>query len=494
MTQLLKIKKDLFLFFSVFVTLNIIFMYYTTTFFIGNHDWDWVKGTTQVLSLSTGMFEARFGKFILNVFLFSGHVFPILNNLVSFMLLSLGAVLLTKYWKIEKNIHKFIVSISFCVSPFILGWLYFPINILGNFSAIPLVVGGLILIEKEKILPKIIAILFFILALGVYPSTMEMIFIVFFVRQIILKETNIRKVLKSFSTIILSLAIFKLLLIVLAHYHLIIANYYNIELNSIDDIIKKIPDFIKLFFSQLWTTIPFFPRMLKLTGITIIALALLTSIKNKKNIIFWFIICGVTILSSVLTPNMNETALMPRVNFYGLNFLYTGSIAILLSKKAIWRNFGYLFGLFYLVLSINESIYAQKVWHLGKISETNLVMRITNRIEEQITIPPLTPILTDEISLRPRYYDAKYDKTSPYILERSFVVRHIPSGMFNFYAPNTLFYSSSQIRELTPELYNYLKTVDTSWPNDKGLYIDENYAIIMSTRKGIESIKAQLPK
>ncbi|MBQ8750646.1 MAG: hypothetical protein IJZ30_03300 [Alphaproteobacteria bacterium] len=492
MKQLL--KNNMYLFFSVFITLNIIFLYYTTTFFIGNHDWDWVKGTTQVLSLSTGMFEARFGKFILNVLLFSGHIFPILNNFVSFILLSIGAVLLAKYWNINKLLSAFIVSISFTATPFILGWLYFPINILGNFSAIPLVVGGLILIEKEKILPKIIALLFFILALGVYPSTMEMIFIVFFVRQIILKETNIRKVLKSFSIIILSLAIFKLLLIVLAHYHLIMSNYYNMELNSINDIIRKIPEFIKLFFSQLWTTIPFFPRMLKLTGGIIVILALSSTIKNIRNIIFWFIICGATILSSVLTSNINETALMPRVNFYGLNFLYAGSIAILLMQKTIWRNFGYLFGLIYLVLSINESIYAQKVWHLGKISETNLVMRMSSRIEEKSKILPLTPILTDEISLRPKYYYNKFDKTTPYILERSFIVRHIPSGMFNFYAPNTLFYGSSQIRELTPDLYNYLRTVDTPWPNDKGLYIDNEYAVIMSTRKGIEAIKAQLPK
>ena len=47
------------LFWLVFAALNLVFLYYQVTFFIGNHDWDWVKGTTQVLRWDTGLFEGR---------------------------------------------------------------------------------------------------------------------------------------------------------------------------------------------------------------------------------------------------------------------------------------------------------------------------------------------------------------------------------------------------------------------------------------------------
>ena len=92
------------LFMLVFLTLNLLFVFYQTSFFIGNHDWDWVKGTDQILSINTGLFEARFSKFILNVILYGGQIFPILNNITAFALLSLGAVMLTNYWKIKRNI------------------------------------------------------------------------------------------------------------------------------------------------------------------------------------------------------------------------------------------------------------------------------------------------------------------------------------------------------------------------------------------------------
>ena len=111
MKSYLKNNQSIALFLSVFVALNITFLYYNFIFFIGNHDWDWVKGTTQVLSLNTGLFEARFAKFIFNTMLFSGHIFPIINNIVSFSFLSIGAVFICKYLKINNLIHSIIISL-----------------------------------------------------------------------------------------------------------------------------------------------------------------------------------------------------------------------------------------------------------------------------------------------------------------------------------------------------------------------------------------------
>ncbi len=487
-------NKNRSLFLSIFMALNIVFLPYIFSFFIGNHDWDWIKGVNQVLSLTTGMFEARFSKFILNVALFSGHVFPVLNTVVSFLFLAIGALLLINYLLIRTSTAKLLIGLICVLQPFILGWLYFPINTLGNFSAIVFVLGGLILSEKKTIYSSIIAILLFILALGVYPSVIEMILIVFSIKHIINKKRNDIFV-KSFITIVIALVLFKVLLIVLGNYKLIMTDYYNLKTTSIMYILQNLPQYLKLFFNQLYYSIPFIPRSLKFISLIVITLAILTTTKNKKDIFLWLIALGSTILSAVLTPNINEVAFQPRVNFYGLGYLYVGAFAIVLQNhRQSIKNIGFVLSIIYLVLCINQNLYAQKVWELGRTSETNLIIRMADRIEHDAKTLPLVPILADEISLRPRYYKEKYDKESPYLLERSFIVRHIPSGMFNFYAQNELFYSISLISTMTDELYNYLKTTTSVWPQNKSIYIDNNYAVIISTEKGLTAIKNQLPK
>jgi hypothetical protein len=173
------------LFMLVFIALNLVFAFYQISFFIGNHDWDWVKGTGQILSFNTGLFEARYSKFILNVILYGGQILPILNTLTAFALLSLGMVMLVNYWQIENKYAKSIIALIPCIMPYILGWMYFPINIIGNFMAIPFIIGGLMLIEKEKREYKIYGILCFLVALGVYPSVAETIIICFLIKQIL---------------------------------------------------------------------------------------------------------------------------------------------------------------------------------------------------------------------------------------------------------------------------------------------------------------------
>ena len=147
-----------------------------------------------------------------------------------------------------------------------------------------------------------------------------------------------------------------------------------------------------------------------------------------------------------------------------------------------------------LCISINNTIEAQKVWELGKTAELKLATRISSRIEENAKTLPLTPVIAGEYSLRQKYYNDKFDINSPYILERSFVVRHIPSGVYNFYAPNKLFFASSQIRNLKPEIYSFLQTASAPYPSLNSIYLDNEYAIVLLTQDGINAIQAQLPK
>ena len=485
-------QANLKLWMTYFITLNIVFLYYQTTFFIGNHDWDWIKGTTQVLTLSTGMFEGRYAKFILNILLYGGQILPFINTITAFGLLALGMVMFCRYWHIEKTSAQIIIGLYGSLSPFILGWLYFPINILGNFMAVPLVAVGLIAGEKHR---NLIATLCFIIALGVYPSVAELMIVGYMIQCILANKINLRVGLNILGTMIL----FKGILIVLSHYGIIYSDYYNLKMQSISEIGENIFQIIKACLRQLGVSIPFYPLSIKGCGAIMIITSIVSSVytaKSKGKILgLWGCAVAATILSYTLTPMHEEVFAAPRVNFYGLNFLYVGSLAILLSGKKVSRNFGMILGIIGIILSVQQDFYAQKVWHFGRTGEQYMVDRITHTILDQTQDDKKrVPIIAGEISLRPKYYIETYDIAGPYVLSRSFVVRHIPSGMYNFYTSKPLFANQSVITEMSPELYRYLSENKQLWPSAQSLYTDEKYIILMLTAEGQKMIRAQLPK
>lgn len=484
-------KDQIRLWLFLFCSLNILFSYYQIHFFWGNHDWDWVKGTTQVLSLNTGMFEGRFAKFILNVILFGGQILPILNSLVAFALLALGSVFLVEYWQIKDIKVKFVIALLPILSPFILGWLYFPINILGNFAAMVLVTAGLCLAEKRAVY-KVAAVICWLSALGVYPSVMEMIIICFCFRYI-LNPIISSEIIKKSIPILIALIVFKFLLWSLGQLQLIVTDYYNLRTVTVFELLGRTPQMIKMAFNQLLISLPFIDLKFKALGVTVIILAFIISVRNFKMVSLWLLAFMTTVLSTWLTGAPEETAYMPRINFYGLNFFYTGTLAVLLQRKGWTNNIGYLLSIAILYSSITTDFNAQKVWYLGKKAEENLIERISTRIISQ-TPQMRIPVIAGEISLRPRYYFEKYQQASPYILNTPFMVHHIPAGMFNFYATQPMFYGLSQISSLSDDLRTYILSAKQPWPAENSLYIDENYAIILLTLQGIKAIQAQLPQ
>jgi len=484
-------NQNLKVWFILFCALNLTFFFYLGTFFWGNHDWDWVKGTSQVLSLNTGMFEGRYAKFILNVILFGGQILPLLNAFVAFGLLAAGGLLLVKYWQIDEKYSQIIVALMPLLAPFVLGWLYFPINILGNFAAVALVAGGLILSQNDSKVSNIAAVICFLIALGVYPSVMEMMIICFCFRYI-LKPTTIVMMLKKIVPIAVALILFKLLLWGLGRLNFIVADYYNLKTVSMTELLSRTPQMLKLVFSQLITTLPFLNIKLKMLSAITIMVALGTSCRDVKKLTLWLAALGATILSTWLTGTPEETAYMPRVNFYGLNFFYAGALAVLLQNKGIKKNIGYILGLAIICQSMIMDISAQKVWYFGKNAEEQLVERISSRLEAKNS-KRVVPVIAGTLSLRPRYYTDSYQKESSYLLNAPFMVRHIPSGMFNFYAISPLFYGQSQISEISTSLYDFLKTAKRSYPALESIYQDDLYAVILLTPEGISAIQAQMP-
>ncbi len=494
------------LFLWVYATLNLVFLYYQGTFFIGNHDWDWVKGTTQVLNLGTGLFEGRYSKFILNTVLFGGQIMPLLNTWLAFALLAFGASLLPHYWQIKGRTAQTMVALLPALLPFVLGWLYFPINILGNFMAVPAVIGGLILVERKEKVAIITGMLCFLLALGVYPSVVETMIVCWAVRCLLASADERRKQGQALVCIIVSLIIFAILLKILKAASIVYADHYNMQTASLWEMFVRLPAMSVLILEQLADSVPFQPSSLKICGLILIVAAFICSLQHAVSVIkvllLWSIALGATVLSAWVAVVSDEVAYMPRINFYGLNFIYAGAAAILWSSdKNIWKNIAFVVGSIMLFLAVNADVAAQKVWQAGKIAEERLVERISSRLDEQGAIrwetglrTPWIPVIAGELPLRPRYYGRPYEHSGSYVLNASFIVRHIPSGMFNFYAASPVFAGLSQIREITPAMRAFLTQDGRPWPAVSSVFLDENYAIVLLTVEGLAAIRNQMPQ
>ena len=197
--------------------------------------------------------------------------------------------------------------------------------------------------------------------------------------------------------------------------HSATANHYNIQTPSLKDIFLNSFNTLGVIVKQFYVTLPFFTSGLKLCGLGLIILATIKTIKNKQSLILWLIAIVTTGFTSILSYKIEDTAFMPRINFYGANFLYVGAIAILLTQKVLYKNLGYALSLMLGYIAIISNIEAQKVWELGRTAELNLATRISSRIEENAKVLPLTPVIAGEYSLRQKYYNTPYDINSPYI-------------------------------------------------------------------------------
>ena len=123
---MLKLKKadKLFwiTFFTSLISLSIVFLYHSTFFMFGDHDWQYLRHS---ISLNAGLFEGRFSQFLF-IHLFSlGKILPIINNTLGFLGFSFGVSLLAKYWDIPRQkTHYILFALFTTLTPYILSFMY----------------------------------------------------------------------------------------------------------------------------------------------------------------------------------------------------------------------------------------------------------------------------------------------------------------------------------------------------------------------------------
>ncbi|MCM1322764.1 MAG: glucosyltransferase domain-containing protein [Acetobacter sp.] len=501
-------QTDLSALYISFLIINFAFLYHSLTFMWGNHDVAFVK--TELL-LSSGLFEGRFTQFIPYRLLTNGQILPILNNLIGFTFLTIALWILAKYWQIPTNRLNYILFITFfATEPYTLSWMYFSFITISCLLWTLLAILGLYLSEltsklSHKKALSFIAILCFYTTLGGYPPIINTFFVCLSGRIVIsylFENKTLYNIFQTYRYTILNILVaallFKLTLKILPT-----DNVYNLETTPLNELPAKFISTIQIAFRQFFITTPFmelgYKTLLALMSFCAIIGALFTAQNWKHRTLTIVFIFG-TIWSTALTTFLviPHTEYVSRIDFYGFAFLYAFFLALLLKYKAnISHSLALIFMFFLIPLNIINDYRAQKVWKQGFDAEFAILDRITERIENHPAFNPNHQYRfyqVGDISLRPNYYQGKYDINDVFLLTLPYLAMWQGANLIEFYSPHNYINHKTTIfpSDITPEIYHYFITEAKPFPHPSSIFVNDDIIIIIYNQAGLDEFREKI--
>lgn len=501
-------------FLIVFGIINVVFLFHTVNFMFGDHDWNYIRSGTY---WNEGSFEGRPLHFILQCIFFDGQVLPILNNLLSFALLTIGAMMLAKYWKLPLSTFNYAVfSTFFAVLPYTLVWLYYAKDTLINLSLPLICVEALLCAEKQELkkqwLWHIGAILLMLLSFSSYAAVINL-YGVCLVGKILIEYAEG----KPFADIMKSkLSTMVDMLVALIGYKIIISlssltSDYNTQIVSLDYLPTKLAETLQVMLTQFVTPLPFMEYKFKLLLMLITLLGVCGLIYKagiKKAPLLIVGIVGMLFASKIayliaeergqILAEMENFAFVPRLDFYGLALIYAFGVRLCLefyNHKDAQKLMSVLL-LVITFMSCVRDVYAQKVWKLGFDAEMKAHERIVSRLEETPSFfadRKYRLLQIGSLALRKNYYRKDNNETTSLdLLETSYTPEFMSRIVYNFYYPTDIFYDNAVLGSLSKKGQDFIRNEAESWPSQKSIYIDGDIVIIVLTEEALEKAKSLL--
>jgi hypothetical protein len=510
----------------------------------GDHDWSRLISPT---SIDSTLYNGRFAAYYLPYFLTGNNILPVLVNLYAFVGLALGGIALCVYWKVPKSIVSYsVIALLLAIQPYTLLWLWFSFETIPHLWAPLFVIAAYMLSEKvassesrwKCVFYIIIAVIFFVYVLGIYPSVINTMAVVLIGRLIIdvflEKELTIGRVknifLKhkySFLSAILGGVIFKLILEWLAVSGKLNTSTYHIQTIALVDFPSHFLKIVGIAFNTLWDyPMAFFPQsLIHLFAIVFvfgIVIALLNIFVENKSIKQNILKSGLIIIGASLIIIFSKTAaIMSPINkaqngshilFFGDAFLHVFPIAFLFIQKFQFpKNIMIIVSIVLLNMCAIQDSLALKVWKFGYDAEKMLWNRIAVRIEESpaFKIDSKKPYNMFVIGVPPSYRPFYYFNQSlagTSIVSGSFAGVHPDS--ISFYMPEhkILFIYRryqlllSKLKDNDKQTWEYiLKCKDEInkakvWPDKNSVIVKDDVIIMIFDQKVLETIKELIAK
>ena len=515
-SQIKKANTPFFIsFITSFVALNLIFLYHGSNFMIGDHDWKYLK---HGIPLGAGLFEARFSQFFLIHLLSYGKIFPIINNLLGFLGFSLGVSLLAKYLKLPTTNKAYILfSLFTTLTPFILSFMYFTFLVIPCLSWNAIILLGLIISSKEtnfNITKTLSSSLFFTLALGGYPPVINLFLTALVSRMFIdyhFEHKSLKDLIKNYRytiiNFIIGAIIYKVIIFTLTKLGSINPNYYNLQTISPSQYLSKFKLISQDLIKQFFITLPFFTLRYKITTflITLLAIVSIFHPKQKPNpqkfshIISFTLFIAIfysALITLFLSTSIDQTEFSPRIDFFGLMYVYSIMLALTLkSKSLITKNLATLLAIFSILQSTNTLFEAQKVWKLGYDAELKTFKRIIKTYEQSPNfIPEKRYIIVQggSHSLRDRFYHTPYQINSEDLLDISYVPAMNSSVTINYHKPLEYADPTAYVYTFTPNqtAKDFIQQA-SPWPSKNSVSIGEYWIMLVLNQQGLNYLKSK---
>lgn len=519
----------------IFSILNVMFLFYTMSFMIGNHSWDLMRDGS---SLGSQLWRGGFTLTIPDQ-LFFGQYLPVVYSCYIFLAMTLSVILLAHYWGILKTIkHYVIFGVFTSTTPYILAWLYYYGSIVFWTQALAV----LALECSQRSIKKgfswkyyLTTIILLFICFGGYPVVLSTVLVVFVGRcllKYVFHHASLNKLLIE-GCVLATQLLFALCSVKLVHVWLQAKSLmwkhgpYSGMTTPFHQMGEKAVECVKLAFSQLFISFPFIPLSYKI----ILFLLILTSLgalivyilRQKQDIVakkYLKLLTAVIILLIGLfltkiiafisiVPNAGTA---PRFDFYGLRFFYALMVAILMYSgiKNVWSRNGLLLLMMILLpMHLYFNIYAQKVWKFGYDAEMKLINRIIGRIEQHPNFVPQKPYVILNIgmipSMRKKYYpqndiDEKEDTLLQYSFYPPWKSKFHPIDFF--YSYNDVFesmdaingfYICTKTRQVTLFVADLLFDAKLkAWPHANSVFIKDFVIVIVHSQSALDHLRKMI--
>lgn len=491
-----------------FIVVNLAFLYHTLNFVWGNHDVAYMR---EPLLLTSGVFEGRFTQFILPFFLTQGQILPIVTNVLGLGFLTLGLWLLARYWKIPKSCLNYVIFITFFVTePYTLAWFYFTFITLSCFAWVFFCVLGLYISEKicqitHKFGVSVFAIVCFYLPLGGYPPVINTIGVCFVARIMLAylaEKKSIRELINVYKYTVLNVLVAAIGVRVTL-YFISPENVYNLGLISLSDVPQKFVATIGYAFRQFVLSQPFMEKGYKCLLLLMMLVAFMggvvkaSGIKRRLTVLLlMLVLIWATSLTTFLV--VPPTQYIARVDFYGVAFVYAFALAmLLLIEKPLAKSFAVIFMAILIPFNVLNDCRALKIWQQGFEAEMKILDDIYMRIEDNPAFDSHKKYRfyqAGDISLRPAYYQEKYEQPQPFLLMLPYLAMWQGAALSELYSTTDFIDHSMPIlpEDITSEVYEFINNEARPYPHKNSVFVNDDIIIIVYNQYGLDLLKEKI--
>lgn len=397
----------------VWLILAVVFLIYWSSFFLGNHDFRFMR---YGVPLDAGVFEGRFTQFLPSWLLTGGHILPVFNVLLGFAFFALAAVRLAEWYGLPERYRDVLpFTLLIVLNPYVLTQLYYVHQILSIFVWHFLCVWGVIWIDRAVLAAEDgkkeagcaagegkkaagyaaagISALF--VSLGGYTAAFELVLTICtgkFWLDVLRAEKSVKAILGHYvklgAAVMAALLCYAAVIWEMKRQNLIYLGMYNVQTLPLWEVPERFLQRWHKPWEILYSVFPY-ESPLAGYGFLLLAAAALAASRGRRKFL-WGAFCLIVsvylafFLAFIAPHDFFDTF---RVHFFSVPYL----IAVLLAVAVTCggrgcRNMALAAAAVLVCVYAGTDFYAQKIWLLGNRQDEMYVERI-----KQDLLPRLEP-------------------------------------------------------------------------------------------------------